>query len=77
MSRQFSRPASRDRKLDPDSSAALEPLKAQVARLEQERDEAKLASADGFRQVQALEKKLGEVSNFLSGWRNGNKMADA
>jgi len=59
------------------ATAAIEPLKAQVTRAEQERDEAKLASAEGFRQVQNLEKKLGEVSNFLSGWRNGNKMAEA
>lgn len=60
------------------AAAAIEPLKAQVTRAEQERDEAKTASAESFRQVQALEKKLSEVSNFLSGWRNGGgKLVEA
>jgi len=59
------------------ATAALDPLKAQVTRAEQERDEAKLASAESFRQVQSLEKKLNEVSAFLSGWRNGNKLVEA
>jgi DNA repair exonuclease SbcCD ATPase subunit len=59
------------------ATAAIEPLKAQVTRAEQERDEAKVAAADGFRQVQSLEKKLGEVSNFLSGWRNGKNVVEA
>lgn len=57
--------------------AAIDPLKAQVTRAEQERDEAKNAAAESFRQVQNLEKKLSEVSNFLSGWRNGNKLVEA
>jgi hypothetical protein len=58
-------------------TAAIEPFKAQVARAEQERDEAKHAAAEGYRQVQSLEKKLTEASTFLNGWRNGKKMVEA
>ncbi len=50
----------------------VEPLKAQIARFEKERDEARQTAADSTRQVQHLEKKLMEASSFLSGWRNGN-----
>ena len=52
--------------------AAIEPLKALLARAEQERDEARQTSFEGSRQVQSLEKKLTEASLFLNGWRNGN-----
>jgi hypothetical protein len=52
--------------------AAVEPLTAQLARAEKERDEAKEASSESVRQLQNLEKKLTEASVFLSGWRNGN-----
>ena len=58
-------------------AAAMEPFKAQVARAEQERDEAKQAAAESFRQVQHLEKKLTEASSFLNGWRNGKRPVGA
>lgn len=54
--------------------AALEPLKAQLARIEQERNEAVQAAAEHARHVQHLEKKLTEASTFLNGWRNGKHL---
>ena len=57
--------------------AAIEPFKAQLARAEQERDEARESAFEGTRQVESLEKKLTEVSSFLSTWRNGTTVAGA
>ncbi len=45
---------------------AIEPLKAQLARAEKERDEAKRSATEGTRQVQSLEKRLTEASSFLN-----------
>jgi hypothetical protein len=55
--------------------AALEPIKAMLARAEQERDDTKAAAAESARLVQTLERKLTEASSFLSGWRNGDLSA--
>src|ERR1035437_11118631 len=49
----------------------FEPLKAQLACAEQERDEARQSASEGVRQVQDLEEKLIEVSSLLTGWNNG------
>jgi hypothetical protein len=57
--------------------AALEPLKAQLAAVEKERDEAKSSHHESTRHVQKLEKKLTEASSFLSAWRNGDRIAAA
>jgi hypothetical protein len=54
-------------------TAAIEPYKQQVARLEQERDEARQQAAESDRHVQSMEKKLNEASSFLNGWRNGKR----
>jgi chromosome segregation ATPase len=54
-------------------TAAIEPYKQQVARLEQERDEARQQAAESDRHVQNMEKKLNEASSFLNGWRNGKR----
>jgi membrane protein involved in colicin uptake len=51
--------------------AAIEPFKTLLARAEKERDHARYTAAEGMRQVQQLEKKLGEASTFLNGLRNG------
>jgi hypothetical protein len=53
---------------------AIEPLKAQLARAEKERDEAKRSATEGTRQVQNLEKRLTEASSFLNTWRNGKSV---
>ena len=55
--------------------AAIEPLKALLARAEQERDEARESASAGTRQVQHLETKLTEVSSFLNTWRNGKTVS--
>ncbi|MGH7973402.1 MAG: hypothetical protein ACREIC_32190 [Limisphaerales bacterium] len=60
---------------DKKARAAVEPFKAQLARAEKERDEARQSATDGARQVQQLEKKLTEASSFLSTWRNGKSFA--
>lgn len=52
--------------------AAVEPVKDLLARTEQERDEAKEFAAEGYRQVQNLEKKLGDASAFLNELKTGN-----
>jgi len=57
--------------------AAMEPFRAQLARAEKERDEAKGLATEGARQVQSLEKKLTEASTFLNGWRNGKNFVEA
>jgi len=49
---------------------SIEPYKQKLARAENERDEAKLASAESARQVQSLEKKLQEATSFLNDWKN-------
>jgi hypothetical protein len=49
----------------------IEPLKAQLACAEQERDEARQAASEGVRQVQDLQEKLMEASSLLTGWNNG------
>src|ERR1051325_6317614 len=54
-------------------TAAIEPYKQQVARLEQEGDEARQQAAESDRHVQNMEKKLNEASSFLNGWRNGKR----
>jgi hypothetical protein len=51
--------------------AAMEPLKAQLARAEKERDEARQSAFESARQAQNLEKQLNEASSFLNGWRTG------
>jgi len=55
------------------ATAAVEPYKQQLARAEQERDEARQNAAENERQVQNMEKKLNEASSFLNGWRNGKR----
>ncbi len=50
-------------------AAQIEPLKAQLARVEKEREDAKLAAAAAAGQAQEWEKKLAEASSFLSGWK--------
>jgi hypothetical protein len=49
----------------------IEPFKAQLARTEKERDEARQTASQISREVQNLEKKLTDASSFLSSWRNG------
>lgn len=63
-----------EKELEKKMRAAIEPLKAQLARAEKERDEARQTSSESVRQVQTLEKKLTEASSFLNGWRNGNHL---
>ena len=52
--------------------AAAEPLKAMLARVEKERDQAVQTANETVRHAQQLEKKLSDASSFLAGWRNGN-----
>jgi hypothetical protein len=52
--------------------AAAEPLKATLARVEKERDQAVQTANETVRHAQQLEKKLSDASSFLAGWRNGN-----
>jgi hypothetical protein len=70
--RQVAVKADLEKDLDKKMRAAVEPLKAQLARAEKERDEARQSSSESTHQVQHLEKKLMEASVFLNGWRNGN-----
>jgi hypothetical protein len=56
--------------------AAIEPFKAQVARAEKERDEAKQKAAEHTHQMQNLEKKLSEASSFLNGLRGAKPAAE-
>ena len=53
--------------------AAVEPLKAQLANTEKERDEAKFAASETARDAANLEQKLNEASSFLTAWRNGKQ----
>jgi hypothetical protein len=54
----------------------IEPFKAQLARTEKERDEARQTASQISREVQNLEKKLTDASSFLSSWRNGKHSVD-
>lgn len=54
------------------SRATVEHFKVLLTRTEQERDAAKEFAAEGYRQVQSLEKKLTEASEFLNGLKNGS-----
>src|SRR5262249_14860044 len=54
--------------------AAIEPIKALLARTEKERDDARQSASETGRHVQNLEKKLTEASSFLNGWRNGKNV---
>jgi len=58
-------------------TAAVEPFKEQLARAEQERDEARQNAAESAREAQNMEKKLAEASSFLNGWRNGKRPVGA
>lgn len=52
----------------------LEPLKAQLVRIEQERDEARNTASESVRQAQDLKKKLMDASSLLNGWGNGKHL---
>jgi hypothetical protein len=54
--------------------AAVEPYRAQLARAEKDRDEAKQSASEALRKVQEMEKKLTEASTFLNGWKNGDEL---
>jgi hypothetical protein len=41
--------------------------------LEKERDDARETAAESARHVEAMEKKLGDATTFLSSWKNGRK----
>jgi hypothetical protein len=66
-----------ERESDKKTRAAIEPLKAQLARTEKERDEAKQSAVEGLRQAQSLEKKLTEASSFFNALRNGKHLVEA
>lgn len=53
---------------------SVESLKANIARVEQERDDARRSSSESVRHVRDLEKKLMEASSFLTGWKNGKEI---
>jgi len=55
----------------------IEPMKAQLARTEKERDEARQSASEGASRAQNLEQKLTEASTFLSNWRNGKTVSGA
>jgi hypothetical protein len=74
QARQMAAQAQWDSEAEKKMRAAVEPLKALLARTEKERDEARMSSTEGARQVQNLEKKLTEASSFLSTWRNGKNL---
>lgn len=52
---------------------AIDPIKIQFARVEKERDEARLSASEGARQVKDLKEKLLELTSLLNGWKNGNE----
>jgi len=56
--------------------AAIEPLKALLARTEKERDEALQSASESARHVQDLEKKLTDTAVFLSAWKNGKHVVE-
>ena len=53
---------------------AIAPLKAQLSRIEKERDEAKLSAFEGTRQVKDLRGKLMDLSSSLNGRSNGEEI---
>lgn len=75
--RQVAAQAQWDKEWEKKLRAATEPLKAQLAQAEKERDEARQASTETAAQAQRLEKKLTEASVFLNGWRNGHHVVTA
>ncbi|HWN94560.1 MAG TPA: hypothetical protein VNT99_05985, partial [Methylomirabilota bacterium] len=52
----------------------IEPFNALLARMEQERDEARQSASEGVRQVHDMEKKLTEASSLLTGWKSGKHL---
>jgi hypothetical protein len=74
--RQMAAQALWEREAEKKARAAIEPFRAQLARIEKERDEAKQSAFEGLRQVESLEKKLTEASTFLNGWRNGKNLVE-
>jgi hypothetical protein len=44
--------------------------------IEKERDDARETAAASARHVEAMEKKLGDASSFLNGWKNGRKTTE-
>lgn len=56
---------------------AVEPLKAQLARVEKERDDALEAASENARKLHDLDKRLEETSMFLNTWRNGKSTSGA
>lgn len=66
-----------ERESEKKARAAIELFKAQLARAEKERDEAKESAFESARQVQNLEKRLTEASTFLNTWRNGKNFVEA
>jgi hypothetical protein len=65
-----------DAEADKRTRAAIEPLKALLARTEKERDEARHSASEHASQVETLEKRLTEASSFLNTWRNGKKVLE-
>ena len=63
--------------LEKKTRVAIEPLKAQLARTEKERDEATQSAAEAAGHVLDLETKLTEASSFLNGWKNGKHLVAA
>jgi hypothetical protein len=61
---------------DKKARAAIEPIKALLARTEKERDEARQSAAESAGHVETLEKRLTEASSFLNTWRNGKKAVE-
>ncbi len=49
----------------------IEPLNEKLARVEQERDEAKQSATEHFHRVQDMEEKLSAASSVLTGWKSG------
>ena len=44
--------------------------------IEKERDDARETAAESARHVEAMEKKLGDATSFLNGWKNGRKTTE-
>jgi hypothetical protein len=66
-----------EREAEKKSRAMMEPFKAQLARTEKERDDARQLASESARHVQNLEQKLTEASSFLNTWRNGKSFVEA
>jgi hypothetical protein len=70
--------AARERQAELETmSAIIEPLKAQLAQAEKERDEALESAATTARQIQDMEEKLVAASSVLTGWNNGRNGGQA